>query len=139
LERAFLDLLADAGQIGRVKTFAAQEFAHGLGVASGFQINLELFLGAQITPFRAGAFVRSIGGIAAVHVSVTVLDRRGKSWLWAPYGLPASGLAPQPCCVIETDFEVTDSETAGYFCERVVFVATGTGSKFHNFRFKVFA
>src|ERR1035437_10504628 len=38
---------------------------------------------------------------------------RGRSWLRSPYGLPSPGPAPLPCSVIETSFEVTNSETAG--------------------------
>jgi hypothetical protein len=78
LERAFLNLLADAGQVGREEAFAAQERADRLGVTLGFQINLELFLGAQITPLLVGAVVRSIGDVAAVHVSISLLDRPGQ-------------------------------------------------------------
>src|SRR5450759_2485949 len=48
---------------------------------------------------------------------------RGRSWLRSPYGLPSPGPAPLPCSVIETCFEVTNSETAGQVALGAVFVS----------------
>jgi len=61
LERPFLDLLPDTGQIGGEKPFAAEQFAHGLVAVLGFQIDLELFLGIEITPFLGRTRIRGCG------------------------------------------------------------------------------
>jgi hypothetical protein len=87
LERPFLDLLTDAGQIGRVEAFPAQEFAHGFVAALSFQINLELFLGGQIPPFFVRTLVRFCGWVATNHVSVSVLSHQGP--VLAPVALRA--------------------------------------------------
>ncbi|MGA3145384.1 MAG: hypothetical protein ABSF10_20475, partial [Verrucomicrobiota bacterium] len=46
---------------------------------------------------------------------------KGRSWLRSPYGLPSPGPAPLPCSVIETYFEVTNSETAGKQADSAIF------------------
>jgi hypothetical protein len=81
-----LTLLADAGQIGRVEAFPAQEFTHGFVAGLSFQINLELFLGGQIPPLLVRALVRFYRGVA-IHVSVSVLSRQGQ--VLAPVALRA--------------------------------------------------
>jgi hypothetical protein len=77
LERPFLDLLTDAGQIGRVEAFAAQQLAHGFVAVLSLQIDLELFLGSQKPPLLLGTLVRFYGWVATHHVSVSVLSHQG--------------------------------------------------------------
>ena len=66
LERPFPDLLADAGQIGRVEAFPAQEFTNGFVAGLCFQINLELFLGGQIPPLLVGLLFASTDGLLII-------------------------------------------------------------------------
>src|ERR1035437_10352371 len=87
VERPFLNLLTDTGQIGRVEAFSAQELAHRFVVVLSFQVNLELLLGAQKPPLLGGALVRSFGCAATVYDSVSVLRRQGQ--VLAPVALRA--------------------------------------------------
>lgn len=68
LQGALLDLLPDAGQIAGEETFTPEEFAHGFAAVLRFQINLELFLGAQMASFLFGALVWCFRWIATAHV-----------------------------------------------------------------------
>src|SRR5664280_2947866 len=113
LESPFLDLLTDAGQIGRVEAFPAQEFANGLIAVLSFQVDLELLLGAQKPPLPFRALVRSFRWIGMGHFSVSFWTARERQWFRSPYGLPPPLPLPPPCSVIQTCFEVTNSETAG--------------------------
>src|SRR5664280_3271821 len=108
-----LTCLTDAGQIGRVEAFPAQEFANGLIAVLSFQVDLELLLGAQRPPLPVRGVVRSCRWIGMGHFSVSCWTARERQWFRSPYGLPPPLPLPPPCSVIQTCFEVTNSETAG--------------------------
>src|SRR5208283_4107621 len=88
------DLLADAGQIGGVEAFPAQEFADGLITGLGFQINLELLLGGKKPPLLFGALLGCFGWIATAHVFASILSRQG--WGMVPVALRAPSTIPHP-------------------------------------------
>jgi len=87
LERPLLDLLPDAGQISREKTFPAEKFAHRLATVLRFQINLELFLGAQITALLSGVLFGASDELLLL-MFFPVLSRQGRAWFRSPCGLP---------------------------------------------------
>src|SRR5208337_4658640 len=97
LEGTFPDLLADAGQIGGVEAFPAQQFANGLGAGLGFQINLELLLGAQIPPLLSRGLAGGFGRVATAHDFVSILSRQG--WGMVPVALRAPSTIPHPSAV----------------------------------------
>ena len=80
------------GRIGGEEALATEKLAHGLVADLGFQINLELFLGAQITAFLFGAFVGGFGCVATAHV-FSFFEPPGAGMvpvaLRAPYTMPA--------------------------------------------------
>ena len=61
LERPFLDVQTDPGQIGRVEALTAQDLTNGFADVLGFEIDLELFLSGQKPPLLDGGFVGCIG------------------------------------------------------------------------------
>jgi len=54
---SFLDLLPDAGQVGREKAFPAQQFAVGFVAVLSFERDLELLLGRQKPSLLGGTLV----------------------------------------------------------------------------------
>jgi len=86
LERPLLDLLPDAGQISPRKDLPGGEVRHRLATVLRFQINLELFLGAQITAASFSGVLFGASDELLLLMFFPVLSRQGRHGSGRPAG-----------------------------------------------------
>ena len=94
LEGSFLNLVADAGQIGREEAFSAQQLPYGFVTALRFQVDLELFLCGHKPPLFGDGLHGTFGWVGLGHFSVSFSDRRGEGKV--PVALRAPFTFPSP-------------------------------------------
>jgi hypothetical protein len=88
LERPFLDVLTDPGQIGRAEALTAQDLTNGFTDVLGFEKDLELFLGSQKPPLLDGGFVGASDELLLLMVPFLNWVAGEREWFRSPSGLP---------------------------------------------------